>query len=192
MIDPIDLASDALARGEIVAAATESFFGLHVDALRPEAVTALFALKGRRPTEPVPVLIADLAAVDALVEVVPEPARALMARHWPGPLTIVLRARPEVPALLCGGTGKIGLRIPGPCPAAELLRRSGRPITATSANRSGETPLTRSDDVESAFGSAVAVVVPGRAPGGSPSTVIDVTQEPFRLVRAGAVPLEGY
>jgi L-threonylcarbamoyladenylate synthase len=118
---------------------------------------------------------------------VPPQARELAARHWPGPLTVVLRAAVGVPDLVCGGTGKIGLRIPGPCPAADLLRLFGRPVTATSANLSGEPPLTRAQDVRAAFGDALAVVVPGAAPGGMPSTVIDLTVEPFRILRQGPI-----
>lgn len=187
---PLAEGAEAIRRGLVVAAASESFFGLAVDVMNAAALRALFDLKGRAPTEPVPVLIRDDQDVALLAAAVPAAARALMQRHWPGPLTIVLHARPEVPALACGGTGKIGLRVPGPCPAAELLRLCGRPVTATSANRSGEPPLTRGEDVRALFGDAVAVVVPGLAPGGLPSTVVDATQTPFRILRQGAVRLQ--
>ena len=185
--EAIDQAARAVCAGQIAAAASESFYGLLVDALDPVAVAALFALKGRAPTEPVPVLVSGLGDVMRLAVDVPDRARELMTRHWPGPLTIVLRAQPGVPDLLCGGSGKIGLRVPGPCPAADVLRLCGRPVTATSANRSGQPPLTRGADVRASFGDAVAVVVPGTAPGGMPSTVVDVTVEPFQILRQGAV-----
>lgn len=183
----VEQAVRALRTGGIVAAATESFFGLSVDALDDRAVRALFALKGRAPTEPVPVLVGSVAQAEELAAEVPAAARSLMARHWPGPLTIVLRAAPVVPDLVCGGTGKIGLRVPGPCPAADVLRLFGRPMTATSANTSGAPPLTRAQDVRSAFGVALAVVVPGTAPGGMASTVVDLTVEPYRILRHGPI-----
>lgn len=183
----IERAAAAVRAGRIAAAATESFFGLHVDARDPAALVALFALKGRAPTEPVPVLVASVEQAEELAAEVPAQARALMARHWPGPLTLVLYAAPGVPDLVCGGTGKIGVRVPGPCPAADVLRLCGRPVTATSANRSGEAPLTRAEDVRALFGDALAVVVPGTAPGGMPSTVVDLTVEPFRILRRGPI-----
>lgn len=182
-------AAEAIRAGLVVAAASESFFGLLVDAASPAAVDALFALKGRDASEPVPVLVRDADDVALLVEEVPAEAARLMERHWPGPLTLVMKARPEVPARVTGGTGKIGLRVPGPCPAADVLRLCGRPVTATSANRSGEPPVIRGEDVRALFGDRVAVVVPGAAPGGLPSTVVDVTVRPYRVLRQGAVRL---
>jgi L-threonylcarbamoyladenylate synthase len=187
--DPLQQGAEAIAHGGIVAAATESFFGLHVHALDVLALDRLFAAKGRRPTEPVPVLVHDVSALERLVDGIPALARPLMARYWPGPLTLVFRARAGIPRLVCGGTEKIGLRIPGACPAADLLRRCGLPITATSANRSGEPPLSRAEDVIRVLGSAVDVVVPGIAPGGVPSTVVDVTGTSLRIIRAGAVEI---
>jgi L-threonylcarbamoyladenylate synthase len=182
-------AARAIREGLVVAAASESSIGLLVDALSPAALEALFVLKGRRASEPVPVLVRDDDDVSLLVAEVPPEARSLMQAHWPGPLTIVMSARPEVPARICGGTGKIGLRVPGACPAADVLRLCGRPVTATSANLRGQPPLTRWEDVRALFGDGVAVVVPAVAPGGPPSTVVDVTVRPFRILRQGAVRL---
>ncbi|MBI2893217.1 MAG: threonylcarbamoyl-AMP synthase [Deltaproteobacteria bacterium] len=190
MKDVLDLAAQALRRGEIVAIPTESSYGLAVDALDEGALARLFAVKGRAPTEPVPILVPDEAALEELVVSIPDVARSLMARHWPGPLTIVLEARPEVPSLACGGTGKIGVRVPGPCPAAELLRLFRRPMTATSANASGQPPTTRDDEVRRTFGPSIGVIVPGKAPGGPPSTVVDATETPIRILRRGSVRIE--
>lgn len=187
--DVLARAAQAIRDGLVVAAASESSFGLLVDAGSPAALDALFALKGRGPSEPVPVLVRDDEDVMRLVAQVPPEARALMQAHWPGALTIVMSARPEVPPRVCGGTGKIGLRVPGPCPAADVLRLCGRPVTATSANLHGQPPLSRWEDVRALFGDAVAVVVPTAAPGGPPSTVVDVTVRPFRILRQGAVRL---
>jgi L-threonylcarbamoyladenylate synthase len=186
----LEQAAQAIREGQVVAAASESFFGLLADALDATALQAVFTLKGRATGEPVPVLVRDEDDVALLAAAVPDAARALMAAYWPGPLTLVFRARPEVPDLVCGGSGKIGLRVPGPCPAADVLRLCGRPVTATSANRSGQPPLTLAEDVRATFGEALVHVVPGTAPGGLPSTVVDVTVQPFRILRRGAVRLE--
>jgi len=184
----ISEALEALRRGEVVAFPTESSYGLGVLALDAAAVARLFAVKGRAQTEPVPVLVPDATWLDR-VGLRPSPAaRALAAAHWPGRLTIVVEAAAEVPAAVCGGTGKIGLRVPGPSLALDLVRALGAPLTATSANRSGEPPALDEADVRRAL-SGVAVVLPGPAPGGPPSTVVDATVDPPRVIRAGAIAL---
>jgi L-threonylcarbamoyladenylate synthase len=113
-----------------------------------------------------------------------------MARFWPGPLTIILPARPEVPALLTGGTGGIGVRQPAQAVTGRLLRALGFPVTGTSANRAGAPPLTRAREVAGEFGDGVDLVLDaGPCAGGRPSTVVDVSRTPPRLVRPGAVTL---
>lgn len=182
----IEAAVEALRRGEIVAFPTESSYGLGVLALDAAAVARLFAKKGRAETRPVPVLVPDAWWLDRLAARVPDGARSLAARHWPGPLTIVLEASSVVPPGVCGGTGKIGLRVPGPSVALDLVRALGEPVTATSANRSGEPPATTAHAVRAAFDPDVHVL--GHvSPGGPPSTVVDVTTDPFTIVRAGPI-----
>lgn len=184
----IEEAVQALRRGEVVAFPSESSYGLGVLALDPAAVARLFALKGRPQTNPVPVLIPDASFVDRLAVDVSDAARALASAHWPGPLTIVLRAAAIVPAAICGGTGKVGLRVPGASVGQSLVRALGLPLTATSANRSGEPPALDEAAVREAV-PGVAVVLPGPAPGGPPSTVVDATEGPLVVLRQGAVRL---
>lgn len=182
---------DVLAAGGVVACPTETLVGLLADALREDAVSRVVALKGRSPDAPIAVLLPDADALSQVAMEVPDAAMGLARRHWPGPLTIVARARPGLPAPLIRD-GKVGARVPGPSPALELVRAFGRPLTATSANRSGVPAAHDDAGLREALGDAVDLIdaiVPGKAPGGPPSTVIDVTVDPPRILRAGAVEI---
>jgi L-threonylcarbamoyladenylate synthase len=174
--------------GGVVACPTETFVGLLADATNARAVERVVALKGRDAGQPMGVLVPELAALSVIVGELPPRARALAEQHWPGPLTLVLRARPGLPRALLRD-GKIGVRVPGPSPALELVRAFGAALTATSANRSGEPPARTSDEAARIFGRALDAIVSGAAPGGLASTVIDATTEPLRVIRQGAVAL---
>ncbi len=176
-----------LRAGGVVACPTETFVGLLADANNEEAVLAVCRLKGRASDQPIGLLLPDLAALDGVVIDVPEKARALARKHWPGPLGLLLRARPSLPAPLVR-EGKVSVRIPGASPALELVRAFGAPLTATSANRSGEPAARTSDEVRAVFGDRVAVV-DGSSPGGLPSTLVDATGAELRVLRAGAIEL---
>jgi len=187
----IEIALAQLAAGRVVAAATESFFGLLADIANPEAVEALFALKPRGADKGVPIILPDRAAWAALVDgEVPGLALAFADAYWPGGLSIALPAAPSVAARVALD-GSLAVRLPGASPAAELARRSGRPLSATSANLPGAPPATRSAAVESAFGEAIArgalFVLPGESPGGAPSTVVRVSEHDYAVARVGAV-----
>jgi L-threonylcarbamoyladenylate synthase len=111
-----------------------------------------------------------------------------MQACWPGPLTLVFRAAAEVPAVLTAGTGTIGVRLPASRDALRVLEVLGGPLTGTSANRTGEPPATTADKVEGAFGAEIDLIVNGGpTPGGLPSTVVDTTVSPPRLIREGRV-----
>lgn len=180
-------AARALARGGVVAFPTETFYGLGVAALDVAAVRRLFALKGRPASRPILVLVDGPARVDTLAEV-SETARALMARHWPGALTLVLPARAVVPVELTAGTGTIGVRQPAHAVARALVAALDAPVTAPSANLTGAAPPTTAEDVLRAFDDRLDVVLDaGATPGGLPSTVLDVTVDPPRVLREGPV-----
>jgi len=116
------------------------------------------------------------------------PAFRLLAHLWPGPLTLILPARPDLPPLLTGGTGAIGVRQPGQPLVCRLLAELGFPVTGTSANRSGQPPLTEAAAVARELGAEVDLILEaGPTPGGRPSTIVDLTVSPPRLVRAGAI-----
>jgi len=176
-----------LRRGGVVACATETLVGLLADALDHDAVDRVARIKGRPPDEPIAVLIPDLAAAER-IGILSAAARDLAANHWPGPLTLVVRARPGLPALLLRD-GCVGMRVPGPSPALSLVRAFGGVLTATSANRSGEPPARTAAEARAALGSDVDAIVPEDAPGGAPSTVVDATVTPPVVLRAGAIPL---
>ncbi len=176
--------------GSLVAFPTESFYGLGAAALRPEAVVRVFRVKGRPEGKPVLVLVDSVEMADTLAEEVPDGARDLMARHWPGALTLVLKAAPHVPEALTAGTGTIGLRMPGHPVALALVRATGFPVTAPSANPSGAPPPTSAEAVRRYFDGAIALILDGgETAGGTGSTVADCTTWPPRVLRLGPVAL---
>lgn len=175
-----------LAGGGVIACPTETLMGLLAHALDARAVERVCALKGRDPSQPIGVLLPDVAAFSAVALEVPALARELAERYWPGPLTLVVRARPGLAPELCKD-GKIGARVPGPSPALDLVRAFGAPLTATSANKTGEPAARSADEVRAVFAHGLAHIVEGAAPGGPASTVVDVTGARPVVLRAGAV-----
>jgi L-threonylcarbamoyladenylate synthase len=176
----------ALRAGRVIAFPTETFYGLGAAALMPAAVRHIFEVKGRPEDKPLLVLVDSIAMVERLAVEIPERARALMTRHWPGALTLVLPARPDVPCGVTAGSGTVGVSAH---PVAQaLVRALGQPITAPSANPSGQPPPSTAAEVLAYFPSGLAIVLDGGATaGGAPSTVLDVTVDPPRVLRAGAV-----
>ena len=188
--DELSQALATLANGGVVAAATETFFGLLSDPRQPRALDALFDLKGRAADKGVALLVAGKDDWRTLVDEIPPLAETLADRFWPGPLTIALAARSGLdPRLVVDGT--VGARAPGASDAARIVAAFGAPLTATSANRAGAASCVTSDDVKAAFPEAVATtsftVVPGTAPGGAPSTLVAVSRGQIRIVRSGRV-----
>jgi L-threonylcarbamoyladenylate synthase len=183
-------AATVLRQGGLVAFPTETFYGLGADALAPVAVRRILEVKGRPEGKPLLVLVDSLAMVESLALEVPARARALIAAHWPGPLTLVLRARPHVPAGVTAGSGTVGVRLSAHPIARALVRALGRPVTAPSANPTDAAPPTTADRVLDYFQGRIELVLDGGATtGGEPSTVLDVTLDPPRVIRAGAVRL---
>lgn len=172
--------------GEIVAVPTETYYGLGVNPFSAQAVDRLFQLKGRERHKPILILIADQAHLSRLVVEIPPVAAVLMEAFWPGPLTILFRAQPSLPAQLTGESGAIGVRLSSCAPLNALLKSVG-PLTGTSANQSGEPPACSAQEVDRLLGHAVKLIVDaGRTPGGLPSTVLD-PREPVHLIREGAL-----
>jgi L-threonylcarbamoyladenylate synthase len=180
---------EILRRGGVVSCPTETLQGLLADALSERAVERVVALK-RRGGDPIAVLVPDLAAARALcAEPLPESASALARAHWPGPLTLVLRARAGLPAALAA-QGTIGVRVPGASPALELVRAFGGPLTATSCNLSGQPPARTEAEARRYFEGQLDAIVAGDAPGGAPSTVLDATGPALRVLRQGAIHVQ--
>jgi L-threonylcarbamoyladenylate synthase len=177
--------------GGLVAFPTESFYGLGADALNPDAIARVFAVKGRPARQPLLVLVDSIDMAARLTTHIGAGARALMERHWPGPLTLVLAAAPSVPAGLTGGTATIGVRMPGHAVARALVRAARRPITAPSANPSTAPPPLTAEAVRGYFDGRVELILDaGPTAGGAGSTIADCTVWPPRILRPGPVVLE--
>jgi L-threonylcarbamoyladenylate synthase len=182
----IEAAAAVLRAGGVVALPTESSYGLAVDALDEGALARLAEVKRRERKVP-PILIAGEAMLARLIEEVPAAARALIARHWPGPLTLALPARAGLPAAIVEA-GFVGVRESPHPVAAALVRAFGGPITATSANPSGAPPAF--DAPAAALDGVELVLDGGRAPGAPPSTVARVHPDGrVELVRPGPIPI---
>jgi L-threonylcarbamoyladenylate synthase len=172
--------------GGVIAMPTDSFYALGACALDEAAVRRVCDIKGQREQKPILVLISDCSQLDMLVACVPPAATALMNRLWPGPLTIVFPASPDLPIALTVGTKTIGVRLPAQPLLAKLLPVTG-PLTGTSANRSGESPARTALDVERSLGGSVDLIVDGGpASAALPSTVVEVT-EIVRILREGPI-----
>jgi len=194
VLDGLRAARAALGRGELVVMPTDTVYGLAADAFTPSAVAALVAAKGRTLASPPPVLIPDLATLDALAETVPDAVRTLVTELWPGPLTVILAARSSLDWELGETRGTVALRLPDDPVARQLLKDVG-PLAVSSANHTGQAPATSGAEAVAALGDAVAVVLDGGPRGGVPSTIIDATglsrpEGQLRIVRDGIVPAQ--
>jgi L-threonylcarbamoyladenylate synthase len=177
----------ALAAGELIVFPTETVYGLGADACSEAAVARLVAVRGRDAGKPILVLVTDLRMAAAVAADIPDAARRLAARFWPGPLTLVLPARAGLPAALSAGTGTIGVRVPGHAVAAALVAGLGGPVTAPSANPPGAAPPRRVAESRAYFGARVVVYVDGGELPGGASTVAAVEGERVRVLRPGPV-----
>jgi L-threonylcarbamoyladenylate synthase len=187
----IRLAADVLIAGGLVAFPTETVYGLGADALNAGAVRGIYDAKGRPADNPIIVHVADADVLLALVTDVPAPARALIAAYWPGPLTLVLGARPAVPEITRGGLATVAVRMPSYPIARALIRAAGRPVAAPSANRSGRPSPTTAAHVLADLGDRIDIVIDGGpTPVGVESTVLDLVTDPPTLLRPGGVTLE--
>ncbi len=185
-------AAEIIASGGVIAIPTDTLYGLAADALNPDAVERVYVAKGRPADMPLPVLVSgweqatQVAAIpaDALSVV-----QKLAAAYWPGSLTMVLPAAPGLPERLTAGRDTIAVRMPNhPAPLA-LANALGRPITGTSANRSGEPDITDPDELQRIIGPRVdGIIASGPAPEGIASTIISVSPEGAALLREGALP----
>lgn len=185
--EEIVFAVEALRRGEIVAYPTETFYALGVDALDELALARLRLLKGRKE-KAISVLVDGPEMLGGLVSKVSPRAAALMRGHWPGALTLALPARRGIPAPLVA-EGCIAVR-QSPHPTAQaLVSRFGRPLTATSANRAGEPPVTTAEAVDEIFEGRCRILHGGTTPGGQASTLARVRGDRVEILRQGAVEI---
>jgi len=183
-----DRAIEALRLGEVIVYPTETFYGMGADALSSAALERLFALKGREPGKPVALIAADARSAFELAREVPEAARRLANAFWPGPLTLVLPARDNLPEPLIGPDCRVGVRVSSHPIARALAAGLGRPITATSANLAGGQPATTLGEARNTFGAKVKVYLEGgKLAASAPSTVVACDRNGWRVLRAGAI-----
>ncbi|WP_163336772.1 L-threonylcarbamoyladenylate synthase [Desulfopila sp. IMCC35008] len=188
--DPLRNAVECIARGGIAGIPTETYYGLAVDPENEEALERLFRIKMRPESKPVLVLISCREQLESLVADIPDTYVELMDEFWPGPLTLVFQARAGVSSLLTAGTGTVGIR-QTPHPVARAMIESiGKPITATSANISGQPPASSAADVCRMFGKEIDCIVDGGESGEKmPSTVVRPRGDEFCIERHGVVDL---
>jgi len=174
-------------RGGVVAFPTDTLYGLAADPESAESVNRVRALKGRDAAQTIALVAADLAQVER-ISVLTLMARHAAAEFWPGPLTVLIRAKPGLAPTTIGPDGLVGVRVPNHDVALALTRACGHAVTATSANRSGQPATADPDEVAAALPDLDLLIDAGKAPGGPPSTLVDLSGDAPRLVRAGAIP----
>jgi L-threonylcarbamoyladenylate synthase len=178
----------ALKRGHAIVFPTETLYGLGADALNEAAVEEVFQLKGRDRSNPFPVLVADQEMLHTLVAEIPTTAQRLMDRYWPGPLTLVLPGRRNIPKPLCNPLGGVAVRISSQAIATLLVKGLGRPLTATSANPSGKEPARTLQVAKNYFANRVDVFVDGGTlTSKSGSTVVEVKEDSVKVIREGEI-----
>jgi len=183
-------AAHCVSSGQLVVLPTDTVYGIGADAFDPVAVADLLAAKGRGRDMPVPVLVGSWSTIDGLVNVVTDQARALIEAFWPGGLTLVVTHAPTLDWDLGDARGTVAVRMPLHPVAIELLEATG-PMAVSSANRSGQPAATTAEQAREQLGDDVALYLDGGpAQAGVASTIVDVTAEVPRVLRAGAVSIE--
>ncbi len=175
--------------GGLVAFPTDTVYGLGALAFNGEAVEGIFRAKERPTDRAIPILLADASALELVSSEISEAARRLAARFWPGPLTLITWKKPSLPQAV-SASATVGVRVPDHAAARALLRLAG-PMAVTSGNLSGRPSPSSAQEVLAQMGGRIDLILDGgKAPGGIPSTVVDLTQPELVIVRAGPVSLK--
>lgn len=187
----IDLAAARLRQGGVVIFPTDTLYGVGAIATLDDAVRRVFLIKGRDLSKPLPLLLADPQDIVLVAADVPDTAWVLTEHFWPGGLTVVVKRNPQFHSLALAGGDTVAVRVPDQSIARAIIRAAGAPVTGTSANRAGgPAPRTATEAAEQ-IGNAVDLLIDaGVCPGGVESTVLDVTEQPPRILRAGAIRRE--
>ncbi len=183
----ISQAAGVIKKGGLIAFPTDTFYGIGADPFDPAAVSRLFSVKGRAASKPILLLIDDLSRLRALVREVSPLAEGLMKAFWPGPLTLIFPAAASLSTLLTANRGTIGIRMPDAAIPMRLIQEAGFPLTATSANRSGEAASTTAADVDQSMGPDLDLIMDGGRCESRPSTLLDLSVARPRLLREGRV-----
>ena len=187
--DVIETVAGVLLGDGVMAYPTETFYGLGAVCFSGEAVRRIYRLKARDAGKPLSLIVSSLDMIETLAIGPPPVFHRLAGEFWPGPLTLVLKASPAFPARLAGPGHTIGVRIPSVPWLRRLVHEVGLPITATSANISGEGEISDPAEVLRTFNDKVDIILDGGAtPGGRASTIVDITGSTPRILREGAIP----
>jgi L-threonylcarbamoyladenylate synthase len=182
---------EALKTGSIVAYPTETFYGLGVKFDLENSLKRLCDIKNRAEDKAMPLIFGDKRLLPYAIKSPNQRAILLMEEFWPGPLTLILRAKKNISKYITADTERVAVRIPGTSFALSLARKSNFFITATSANLSGMAPAQDADAVARYFGDKIDILIDGGStPGGLPSTIVDVTGKEVRILREGAISKE--
>ena len=185
----LNSALEALNNHQVIAFPTETVFGLGVFYDHKEAYELLNKIKNRREDKPYTMMLDDVNKINeyAFIE---DKYLPIINKYMPGSLTILVRAKANVPAYVTHDTGVLGIRIPSNKEALELLRFVKKPLLVPSANKADQKPALSVEEVKAIFKDEINVIVPGEIGSGEPSTIIDLTGDEIRLIRKGPIPLE--
>lgn len=183
-------AAKLLKQGGVVIFPTETVYGLGACINDEQALLNIFLAKGRPQDNPLIVHIYDKRQVEDIVEEVPQGAKRLMERYWPGPLTLIMKKKKKISSIISGGLDTVALRMPSGKIALELLREVGIPLAAPSANLSGKPSPTSEEHLEEMMGRVQGILLGGDTQIGLESTVVDMTKEPPLLLRPGKISME--
>lgn len=186
-------AKRAIAAKQVIVMPTDTVYGIAADAFSPQAVATLLAAKGRGRNMPPPVLIPRIGTMEGLATEIPDDARRLAEKYWPGPLTLIFHAQPSLSWDLGDTVGTVALRVPDDQLALDLLTMTG-PLAVSSANRTGQPAAQTAQDAREQLAESVEVYLeagyrPIGAGEGLPSTIVDATGLRLRVVREGAITL---
>lgn len=179
-------AMDVIRVGGVVAFPTDTVYGIGADPFQPEAVASLYRAKGRPADKAIAVLMGSSGDLPKVAQNIPDWVQRLMEAFWPGALTLILEKQPAIPSIV-SGTDTLGVRMPDHPVAVELMGATG-PLAVTSANVSGVAAASEAAEVERQLGGKIEMIVDGGvSPGGQPSTVLDCSTYPPKVLREGPI-----
>jgi L-threonylcarbamoyladenylate synthase len=191
--EPIDRIAGVLKKGGIIVYPTDTFYGLGCNCFSGEALGKVYRIKQRKSDKPLSVVISDLDMLRSITIELPAAFEPMASEFWPGPLTMILKAAPLLPAELLGEADSVGVRLPQDPWVTKLVKTASFPITATSANIAGQKETADPEEVIRVFNEKVDLIVDGgQTPGLAPSTIIDLTCSPPIILREGAIPASSF